>query len=325
MAGKEPEALRMKRDIGLVGGVAIIVGSMIGSGIFISPQFVQANVGSPGASMVIWTLSGVLTMFAALSYAEIGTIFPESGGDFIYLLRIYGPCPAFFAAFSVIVVVRPAGIAAMSLIFAEYAITPFYPDCSPPQAVVKCAAAVAVVFVATVNILNVQLAIKIQVVFMVVKVLTLTAIIIGGMVEVIQSSDVLEENLKVENAFKDTRYSVSALGMAFFQGLWSFSGWNNLNCVTGELKRPEVRLKDVRLHVYMMFEGMKRSIGQQQGGGIGMKKHRIQMNGRGFIIHDGDCLTNRFKIIFSICDFQSSIPTAINSSYLKCINLPKMM
>ena len=55
-------------------------------------------IGSPGASLVIWALSGVVALFAALSYAELGTVIPESGGEFIYILRIYGSCPAFFAA-----------------------------------------------------------------------------------------------------------------------------------------------------------------------------------------------------------------------------------
>ncbi|XP_045919323.1 b(0,+)-type amino acid transporter 1 [Micropterus dolomieu] len=242
MADKEPEALKMKREIGLIGGVALVSGTMIGSGIFMSPQFVLAYAGSPGASLVIWALSGVVSMFAALSYTELGTVICESGGDFIYILRIYGSCPAFFAAVTFILVVKPFGIAAMAISIAEYVIAPFYTDCHPPQLVVKCAAAVAILVVATVNILNVRIAIRIQVVFLVAKVLTLTLIIIGGIVELTHSTSVIVENLKVENAFKGTQYSLSTLGMSFYQGLWSYAGWYNLNYVTEELKRPEVNL-----------------------------------------------------------------------------------
>uniref|UniRef100_A0A8C4I976 b(0,+)-type amino acid transporter 1 n=1 Tax=Dicentrarchus labrax TaxID=13489 RepID=A0A8C4I976_DICLA len=238
----KPEALKMKREIGLIGGVALVSGTMIGSGIFMSPQFVLAFVGSPGASLVIWALSGVVAMFAALSYTELGTVIPESGGDFIYILRIYGSCPAFFAAFTFILVVKPFSMAAMAISIAEYVIAPFYPDCHAPQLVVKCAAAVTILVVAIANILNVRAAIRIQVVFLVAKVLTLTLIVIGGIVELIQSSSVIVESLKVENAFKGTQYSLSTLGMAFFQGLWSYAGWYNLNYVTEELKRPEVNL-----------------------------------------------------------------------------------
>ncbi|XP_031177277.1 b(0,+)-type amino acid transporter 1 isoform X2 [Sander lucioperca] len=242
MADKEPEALKMKREIGLIGGVSLVAGTMIGSGIFMSPQFVLAYVGSPGASMVIWALSGVVAMFAVLSYTELGTVISESGGEFIYILRIYGSCPAFFAAITFILVVKPFSIAAMAISIAEYSLAPFYTGCLPPQLAVKCAAAVAILVVAIVNILNVRIAVKVQVVFLVAKVLALAFIVIGGIVELIQSSRVLVENLKVENAFKGTQYSLSTVGMAFYQGLWSYAGWYNLNYVTEELKRPEVNL-----------------------------------------------------------------------------------
>lgn len=242
MADKEPKALKIKREIGLIGGVALVSGTMIGSGIFMSPQFVLAYAGSPGASLVIWALSGVIAMFAALSYAELGTVISESGGDFIYILRIYGSCPAFFAAITFILIVKPFGIAAMAISIAEYAVALFYTGCHPPQLIVKCVAAVAILIAATVNVLNARLAIRIQVVFLVAKVLALTIIITGGIVELIQSSAVIVENLNVENAFKGTQYSLSTLGMASYHGFWSYGGWGNLNYVTEELKRPKVRL-----------------------------------------------------------------------------------
>ncbi|AWP16824.1 putative b(0-+)-type amino acid transporter 1-like [Scophthalmus maximus] len=223
MADQEPEAVKMKREIGLIGGVALVSGTMIGSGIFMSPQFVLAYVGSPGASLVIWALSGVVAMFAALSYTELGTIISESAVTFI-------------------LVVKPFSITAMAISLAEYATAPFYSGCAPPQLVVKCVAAATILIVATVNVLNVRLAVRIQVVFLVAKVLTLTFIVIGGIVALTQGSAVIVENLKVENAFTGTQYSLSTLGMAFYQGLWSYAGWYNLNYVTEELKRPEVNL-----------------------------------------------------------------------------------
>lgn len=243
MADKKAEALKMKREIGLIGGIAFISGTMIGSGIFMSPQFVMGYVGSPGASLLIWALAGVVAMFAALSYTELGTIISESGGEFIYILRIYGSFPAFFAAFTFILVVKPFSIAAMAISIAKYATAPFYPGCQPPELVVKCVAAVAILVVTIANTLNVRLAVRIQVVFLVAKVLALTFIVIGGIVAITQSSTVIVENFKVENSFKGTQYSLSTLGMALYQGLWSYAGWYNLNYVIEELKRPEVRMQ----------------------------------------------------------------------------------
>lgn len=238
----------MKREIGLIGGVALVSGTMIGSGIFMSPQFILAYVGSPGASLVIWALSGVVAMCAALSYTELGTIIPESGGEFIYILRIYGSCPAFFAAITFIVVVKPFGTAASAFSIAEYVMALFYTDCPPPQLLVKCTAALTILLVAIVNILNVRVAIRVQVVFLVAKVLALILIVIGSLVQLIQSSSVIVENLRVENAFKGSQFSLSTLGMAFYQGLWSYAGWYNLNYVTEELKRPEVKMYICIMH-----------------------------------------------------------------------------
>ncbi|XP_041827253.1 b(0,+)-type amino acid transporter 1-like isoform X2 [Melanotaenia boesemani] len=256
MVDKGREPLKMKRAIGLVGGVALVSGTMIGSGIFMSPQFVLSYVGSPGASLVIWAVAGVVAMLAALSYVELGTIIPESGGEFIYILRIYGSCPAFFAAVTFILVVKPFSAAAMGISIAEYAMAPVYPGCQPPQLAVKCTAAVAILIVATVNILNVRLAVRVQVVFLVAKVVALTVIVIGGLVEIIQGNNVIVENFKVENSFKGTHYSASGLGMAFFQGLWAYGGWYNLNCVTEELKKPEVNLPRALLIAISLVTGL---------------------------------------------------------------------
>uniref|UniRef100_A0A3P9BNE7 Zmp:0000001267 n=1 Tax=Maylandia zebra TaxID=106582 RepID=A0A3P9BNE7_9CICH len=164
MVDKTPknEGLQLKREIGLIGGVAIVSGTMIGSGIFMSPQYVLAYVGSPGASMLIWFFSGVVALLAALSYTELGTIIPESGGEFTYILRIYGSFPAFFAAITFILLVKPFGIAAMAMGIAQYVMAPFYPGCPPPQLAVKCFAAFSILVVAITNILNVRFALRIN-------------------------------------------------------------------------------------------------------------------------------------------------------------------
>ncbi|XP_036398922.1 b(0,+)-type amino acid transporter 1-like [Megalops cyprinoides] len=231
------EKLKLKQELGLASAVSLIGGTMIGSGIFMSPQSVLSNIGSPGASLVIWMLCGLIAMLGALSYAELGTIIKESGGDFIYILRIYGKLPAFFVAFTFLLVMRPASIAAMSLSFAEYAVAPIYQDCTPPLLVVKCIAAICILVVSIANILNVRLTMSIQVVFMVAKVLGLLVIVFGGIV-------VLADGPSggINNAFEGTRLGLNPIGMAFYQGLWSFAGWYNLNYVTEEVKKPEVNL-----------------------------------------------------------------------------------
>ncbi|XP_034714509.1 b(0,+)-type amino acid transporter 1 isoform X3 [Etheostoma cragini] len=231
------EKLKLKREVGLVGAVSLIGGTMIGSGIFMSPQTVLYTIGSPGASLVVWAICGLLVILVSFCYAELGTVIKESGGEYIYILRTSGPVLAFMLIFSSVLFVRPAGVAGISLSFAQYVVAPFYPDCPPPIVLVKCVAAVAIIVLATVNCLNVRFSMSVQVFFMVVKVLALTVIIIGGLVMLIQG-----HTETFEDSFENTNVGINPIGIAFYQGLWSYDGWNNLNYVTEELKRPEVNL-----------------------------------------------------------------------------------
>uniref|UniRef100_A0A8C4I7N9 Zmp:0000001267 n=1 Tax=Dicentrarchus labrax TaxID=13489 RepID=A0A8C4I7N9_DICLA len=238
--GDKTQKLNLKREVGLMGAVSLIGGTMIGSGIFMTPQTVLYSIGSPGASLVVWACCGLLVILASFCYAELGTVIRESGGEYIYILRTSGPVVAFMLIFSSVLFVRPAGIAGMALGFAQYVVAPFYSDCPPPVVQVKCVAAAAIVVLAIVNCLNVRLSMAVQVFFMAAKVLALAVIIIGGVVMLIRGHT---ENF--EDSFENTNVGINPIGIAFYQGLWAYDGWNNLNYVTEELKRPEVSKKGI--------------------------------------------------------------------------------
>ncbi|XP_034531009.1 b(0,+)-type amino acid transporter 1 isoform X1 [Notolabrus celidotus] len=233
----EEQRFNLKREVGIVGAVSFIAGTMMGSGIFISPQYVLITIGSPGASLIIWLCCGLIAMLGGLCYAELGTAIPESGGEFIYILRTAGRVMAFTFVFSFVNVMRPASATGIALSFAEYIVAPFYNGCTPPVLVVKCVAAGSILVLATVNCLSVRTATAIQVVSMIVKVLTMLVIIVGGVVMLIQG-----HNESFDDSFKGTNVGVRSIGIAFYQGLWSYDGWNTLNYVTEELKHPEVNL-----------------------------------------------------------------------------------
>lgn len=229
------QKLNLKREVGLMGAVSLIAGTMIGAGIFMTPQTVLSSIGSTGGSLLVWSACGLLTTLASFCYAELGTVIRESGGEYIYILRTSGPVVAFMLVFSSVLFVRPAGIAGMALGFAQYAVAPFYDDCPPPVLVVKCTAAAAIVVLAVVNCLNVRLSMSVQVFFTFTKLLALVLITGGGIVMLAQG-----QTGNFDNAFEDTNLGINPIGIAFYQGLWSYDGWNNLNYVTEELKRPEV-------------------------------------------------------------------------------------
>nr|XP_024661971.1 b(0,+)-type amino acid transporter 1 isoform X5 [Maylandia zebra] len=183
--------------------------------------------------VLLWTDSHA----GGLCYAELGTIIPESGAEYIYILRTAGKVVAFMFVFSFIMVMRPASGTGVALIFAEYAVAPFYSGCTPPQLAVKLMAAVSILVLAIINCLSVRLATGIQVVTMAVKVVALVVIILGGIVMLFQGRT---ENF--EDSFEGTNAGVSSIGIAFYQGLWSYDGWNTLNYLTEEVKHPEVNL-----------------------------------------------------------------------------------
>ncbi|XP_049918035.1 b(0,+)-type amino acid transporter 1 isoform X3 [Epinephelus moara] len=197
----------------------------------------MSSSGSPGATLFIWTSCGLIAMLAGLCYAELGTVIPESGGEFIYILRTVGKVVAFMFVISFVIVMKPAAGTGIALSFAECVLAPFYSGCSPPQLVLKLVAAGAIIVLAIVNCLSVRLAKTVQMVTLVVKVLALTVITLGGVVKLCQGHT---ENF--DNAFDGTNADVSSIGIAFYQGLWSYSGWNTLNYLTEELKHPEVNL-----------------------------------------------------------------------------------
>ncbi|XP_023287334.1 b(0,+)-type amino acid transporter 1-like isoform X3 [Seriola lalandi dorsalis] len=231
------QRLNLKREVGIIGAVSFIAGTMMGSGIFISPQYVLSTIGSPGASLIVWACCGLIAMLGGLCYAELGTVIPESGGEYIYMLRTAGKVVAFMFVFSFIIVMRPASATGIALSFAEYVVAPFYEGCTPPQLVVKCVAAAGIMVLAIVNCLSVRLATSIQVMSMVVKVLAMAVIALGGVVMLFQGS-----TQNFDNSFEGTNVGVSSIGIAFYQGLWSYDGWNTLNYLTEELKHPEVNL-----------------------------------------------------------------------------------
>ncbi|XP_068195362.1 b(0,+)-type amino acid transporter 1 [Antennarius striatus] len=249
--GDQTEKLQLKREVGLMGAVSLIAGTMIGAGIFMTPQTVIYTIGSPGASLVVWACCGLLATLASFCYAELGTVIRESGGEYIYILRTSGPVVAFMLIFSSVLFVRPAGLAGMALGFAQYVVAPFYSDCPPPALLVKCVAAAAIILLATVNCINVRLSMSVQVFFMVAKVLSLAVIIIGGVVMLIRG-----HTESFQDSFQNTNVGINPIGIAFYQGLWSYDGWNNLNYVTEELKRPEVNLPRAIITAISLVTGL---------------------------------------------------------------------
>jgi len=141
---EEDNIVKLKPKITLVNGITVIVGSIIGSGIFITPKGVLYEVHSVGMSLIIWLACGLFSMIGAYCYTELGTAIVRSGADYAYIFEAFGPFLAFLRLWVECMIVRPCAAAIVALTFAYYVIEPLFPACPQPEVAVRLLAALAI-------------------------------------------------------------------------------------------------------------------------------------------------------------------------------------
>ncbi|KAL3282783.1 hypothetical protein HHI36_005950 [Cryptolaemus montrouzieri] len=225
--------IKLKKELGLTDGIAIIVGVIIGSGIFVSPKGVLRYSGSVGQSILVWILSGLLSMIGALCYAELGTMIPKSGGDYAYINEAFGSLPAFLYMWVALFILVPTGNAITAITFAQYIFQPFWGTCEAPFLAVRLVAAATTCLLTLINCYDVKLVARVQEVFTCTKIFALCIIVAAGLYYLCTGHT---EHL--QSPMADTKFEPGYIALAFYSGLFSYSGWNYLNYVTEELKDP---------------------------------------------------------------------------------------
>ncbi|ELU06757.1 hypothetical protein CAPTEDRAFT_47654, partial [Capitella teleta] len=127
------DSINLKPKITLLNGITVIVGSIIGSGIFVSPKGVLEQTGSVGLALIVWTGCGLFSMVGAYCFNELGVMIVKSGGDYAYINEAFGPFLAFLRLWVECIIVRPCTTAVVALTFAAYIIEPLFPDCEQPE------------------------------------------------------------------------------------------------------------------------------------------------------------------------------------------------
>ncbi len=269
------------RAIGLFDGTMIVVGSMIGSGIFIVASDIAQQTGSPGGLLLTWVLTGLLTISAALSYGELAALFPHAGGQYVYLREAYSPLWGFLYGWTLFLVIQTGTIAAVAVGFAKY-LGVLFPAISPQAWIVhpislgskyaislsvqQLVGVLMILFLTFLNTLGVRLGKLIQNIFTSAKTVSLVGLIFLGIfvgrnagaisenfshLWAIRNPQTLEPGANFLKSFVPTVAAASgvfglfvAYGVAQVGSLFSADAWNNIGFTAAEVKNPK---RDVAL------------------------------------------------------------------------------
>jgi basic amino acid/polyamine antiporter, APA family len=244
-------------SLGVFSTVMLVVGGVIGSGIFRKPGVMAGQLGSPELLLLVWVLAGVITLFGALVNSEIASMIPETGGQYVFFDRMYGPFAAFLYGWAIFAVIQTGSIAAVAYVFAEYAThfvalpelsmplagwsfyVPLIGDVTPLKEFgVKGLAAALIILLTAVNYVGVKFGGVVQNIFTVAKV--------SAMLLLVAAAFLLPSGGSVSNL--TTNSAVIRLeGLALFAGIaaalqgafWAYDGWNKLTYIAGEVKDPQ--------------------------------------------------------------------------------------
>lgn len=229
------------RALGVSHASAIVVGTIIGSGIFLVPAEMMQAVGSAKLVYVAWIVGGLLSFFGALTYAELGAMKPQAGGEYVYVRDAYGPLAGFLYAWTWFVIAKPASIATVTTgfvrILGTFHVFSFFSHnliTSPfPITYGQLVAIAATVFISFLNYIGIKKAGEFQLLFTILKV----AIILGIVVVVIGSRAGTWSNFA--GTFSGATGGMAGFMAALVAALWAYDGWNDLNMVAGEVRNPE--------------------------------------------------------------------------------------
>ncbi|KAL2048771.1 hypothetical protein ABVK25_010953 [Lepraria finkii] len=236
-------SLEKHKSLTYLNGLSLIVGLIIGSGIFSSPAQVNINAGSYGASLVVWTVAGVLAWTGAASYAELGGAIPLNGGAQVYLSKIFGEWAGFLFTWCAVFVLKPGSAAIVAIIFGEYVVRAAVgADAENASTWINKGVAVAgMALVVILNCISTKLGTRMGDVFMFFKFLALSGITITGIVVAVTGftwHGQPNTDWKTTGWFDGTSTDPSNWAVALYAGLWAFDGWDNTNYVVGEFLYP---------------------------------------------------------------------------------------
>jgi APA family basic amino acid/polyamine antiporter len=263
MATTQQPQTEFVKAISRLDATALVVGSMIGSGIYIVSADILRQVHAPGLLLLVWALSGVVTLMGAVSYGELAAMFPKAGGQYVYLREAISPLLGYLYGWTLFMVIQTGTIAAVAVAFAKFTAV-FWPTLTPevypglgttisfPQPIGNIAvglspqrlfAIASVILLTWINVRGVRTAAIIQTSLTAIKAATLAAVVILG-ITIGRNAGAIAANFGSNfwPAGALTWATLPLIGAAMVGSLFSMDAWNNVGFAAGELKHPE---KDV--------------------------------------------------------------------------------
>jgi APA family basic amino acid/polyamine antiporter len=237
-----------RREMSLLDSAFLVVGSVVGTGIFMTTGFVIGFVKSPWLVMLVWVLGGLITLTGALSFGELAAMFPRAGGQFVYLKEAYGEWSGFLFGWAFFWVIECGGIAALAVGFAEY-FGYFFPSISN-QAILfrteiaglpyslsvgQFVAVGTIVLLSGINYIGLKSGLLVQNASVVLRVASIgVLVILGWFVGRKAGMDNWSHFFQSSGGFE-----IKSFGLALLAVLWTYDGWYAVNCTAGEVKKPE--------------------------------------------------------------------------------------
>lgn len=233
----------LPRKVGFWGAIAVMVGVVIGSGIFRTPTTIAQNLGDPWLILGLWFLAGLIALCGALTFAELAAMMPRSGGVYVFLREGFGRCPAFVFGWTYMLITKPAAAGGIAIVFAEHFNTLTGMNWDEPwkKGVLTCAA----LFVLTViNVLGVRGSARFAIVVTTLKYLAIAAVIVLGVVAALRqvmAGDAAGHFVAVA-APKPLFQAIVPVMAAI---MWTYDGWADVGAIAGEVRNPEKTLPRV--------------------------------------------------------------------------------
>ncbi len=248
------EASGFKKSLGFVDSTALVAGSMIGSGIFIVSADIARNVGAPGWMLIVWVITGLMTIFAALSYGELASMMPRAGGQYVYIREAFNPQAGSLYGWTFFTVIQTGTIAAVAMAFAKFAgvLVPWFSEGNVLLNLgflkintVHLLAIFTIVLLTFNNLLGIQSGKWVQNIFTFLKVALLIGFIILGLFfagnadAVAVNKSYFWQPVALDGTALSGWALVAAVGVAMVGSLFSSDAWNNITFAAGEVKNAK--------------------------------------------------------------------------------------